>query len=155
MEDMYILLDVSRILWCFIGHCLFCWYWLNGWPSLFKLSFHNIIQFNKAWYQSNGDQLSIHFYNFNNKPIHVCVNIIEKSQDRWILLVFPAKIAVWLILENDWISNVTMEDMYILLDVSRILWCFMWDLKNIFMAQMATNLAFIFITLTTNLYMYV
>jgi hypothetical protein len=64
------------------GHCLFCWYWLNGWPSLFKLSFHNIIQFNKAWYQSNGDQLSIHFYNFNNKPIHVCVNIIEKSQDR-------------------------------------------------------------------------
>jgi hypothetical protein len=29
-----------------------------------------------------------------------------------------------------------MEDMYILLDVSRILWCFMWDLKNIFMAQM-------------------
>ena len=23
------------------GDCSFCWYWLNCWPSLFKLSFHN------------------------------------------------------------------------------------------------------------------
>jgi len=23
------------------GDCLFCWYWWNCWPSLFKLSFHN------------------------------------------------------------------------------------------------------------------
>jgi hypothetical protein len=22
------------------GDCLFCWYWWNRWPSLFKLSFH-------------------------------------------------------------------------------------------------------------------
>jgi len=24
------------------GYCLFCWYWWNCWPSLVKLSFHNI-----------------------------------------------------------------------------------------------------------------
>ena len=23
------------------GDCLFCWYWLNRWPSLFKFSFHS------------------------------------------------------------------------------------------------------------------
>ena len=22
------------------GYCLFCWYWWNCWPSLFKISFH-------------------------------------------------------------------------------------------------------------------
>ena len=25
-----------------VSDCLFCWYWLNWWPSLFKLSFHNL-----------------------------------------------------------------------------------------------------------------
>ena len=24
------------------GGCLFCWYWWNCWPSLFKLSFHHL-----------------------------------------------------------------------------------------------------------------
>jgi len=24
------------------GHCSFCWYWWNCWPSLFKLSIHNL-----------------------------------------------------------------------------------------------------------------
>jgi len=27
------------------GGCLFCWYWWNSWPSLFKLSFHNFLSF--------------------------------------------------------------------------------------------------------------
>ena len=27
------------------GDCLFCWYWLNWWPSLIKLSFHNIFRY--------------------------------------------------------------------------------------------------------------
>jgi hypothetical protein len=25
--------------------CLFCLYWWNWWPSLFKLSFHNLLTF--------------------------------------------------------------------------------------------------------------
>ena len=28
------------------GDCLFCWYWWNCWPSLFKLSFHNVVELN-------------------------------------------------------------------------------------------------------------
>ena len=27
------------------GDCLFCWYWWNCWPSLFKLSFHDYWHF--------------------------------------------------------------------------------------------------------------
>jgi len=31
----------SFISSCSRGHCSFCCYWWNCWPSLFKLSFHN------------------------------------------------------------------------------------------------------------------
>ena len=39
--------DFRQMSWFFVlnekvrGDCLFCWYWLNYWPSLFKFSFHN------------------------------------------------------------------------------------------------------------------
>jgi len=40
----------SYVVVCFMfkwvevrGHCSFCWYWWNCWPSLFNLSFHNTL----------------------------------------------------------------------------------------------------------------
>jgi hypothetical protein len=51
--SLFVLLILVRLLTitaCFLDigdiidhHCLFCWYWWNCWPSLFKLFFHNYL----------------------------------------------------------------------------------------------------------------
>ena len=42
-DRMWISNIICHVQWFeFRGDCLFCWYWWNCWPSLFKLSFHDV-----------------------------------------------------------------------------------------------------------------
>jgi len=96
------------------GDCSFCWYWLNCWPSLLKLSFHNLVAQQRFlgssnWYftwniQILGDRYTI-VWNFQWPRPHLSasystrplLNLIPELTFEWVSewLLFNANLAIF------------------------------------------------------------
>ena len=59
------------------GDCLFCWYWWNCWPSLFKLSFHIITLIISRSIRTSNQNI------YMAEPSQIFVYVCRKMQNRY------------------------------------------------------------------------